>query len=66
MGSIVSLFPLSGEVKGIKTEGLKFSLNGETLKNGVRDGTSNETVQPEFSIKIEEGDLMVFVERSGD
>ncbi len=63
VGSIVSLFPLSGEVKGITTKGLKFSLKREGLKNGVRDGTSNENVEPEFSIEIESGDLVVFVER---
>lgn len=63
VGSIVSLFPLSGEVKGIKTEGLKYFLKGEILKNGVRDGTSNENIEPGFSIKIESGDLVVFIER---
>lgn len=64
VGSIVSLFPLSGETKGIKTKGLKYSLNSESLKNGARDGSSNETIQPKFSIEIEEGDLVVFLERS--
>lgn len=63
VGSIVSLFPLSGEVSGITTKGLKYKLANESLKNGERDGTSNETVQPEFSIKVEEGDLVVFIER---
>lgn len=63
VGSVVSLFPLSGEVKGVNTEGLRFPLNGETLKNGVRDGTSNENIEQEFSIKIERGDLVVFIER---
>lgn len=63
VGSIVSLFPLSGEVKGITTKGLKFPLKDEALKNGVRDGTSNENVEPEFSIEIKNGDLVVFIER---
>lgn len=63
VGSTVSLFPLTGIVKGIKTKGLKFGLNGESLENGRRDGTSNETNQPEFSVEIEEGDLVLFIER---
>jgi len=63
VGSIVSLYPLSGEVKGIKTEGLKYPLNSESLKNGARDGTSNETSRSEFSIEVEEGDLVAFIQR---
>lgn len=62
-GRIVSLFPLSGEVREVVTKGLKYSLENETLKNGERDGTSNETVKEEFSITVGEGDLIVFVER---
>lgn len=63
VGNIVSLFPVSGEVTGIQTEGLKFSLDRESLKNGVRDGTSNETISDEFSIRIATGELVVFYER---
>jgi thiamine pyrophosphokinase len=63
IGSVVSLFPLSGEVTGITTSGLKYSLDNEILKNGQRDGTSNETTEQEFSIRIESGDLVVFVEK---
>ncbi|MEQ8525267.1 thiamine diphosphokinase [Gracilimonas sp.] len=62
VGSIVSLFPLSGKVTGITTKGLKYPLKGEVLENGERDGTSNENVEEEFSIEIESGDLVVFVE----
>ncbi|MCH2449144.1 MAG: thiamine diphosphokinase [Gracilimonas sp.] len=62
-GRMVSLFPLSGEVRGVTTKGLKYPLNDESLKNGERDGTSNETVEDEFSITAGEGDLIVFVEK---
>lgn len=65
VGSIVSLFPLSGKVTGIVTKGLKYSLNNEPLENGVRDGTSNENTVPEFSVEVESGDLVVFMENSG-
>lgn len=63
IGSIVSLFPLSGKVKGITTKGLKYALNDEELENGVRDGTSNENISRTFSIKVKEGQLVVFMER---
>jgi len=62
-GNIVSLFPVSGEVTGIRTEGLKFSLEEESLKNGVRDGTSNEAISDQFSVRIKTGELVVFYER---
>lgn len=64
VGRMVSLFPLSGEVGGVTTKGLKYPLKDESLKNGERDGTSNETLGDEFSITVGEGDLIVFVEKS--
>lgn len=63
-GRMVSLFPLSGEVREVVTKGLKYPLDNELLKNGERDGTSNETVEDEFSVAVGEGDLIVFVEMS--
>ncbi len=62
VGSIISLFPLSGKVTGITTQGLKYPLKNEILENGERDGTSNENVEEEFTIEIESGDLVVFLE----
>lgn len=63
VGNIVSLFPISGEVTGIKTKGLKYALDNESLKNGVRDGTSNESISDEISVQIKHGDLVLFYER---
>ncbi|MDX1592015.1 MAG: thiamine diphosphokinase [Balneolaceae bacterium] len=57
----ISLFPLSGKVTGITTRGLRYPLNRETLENGVRDGTSNETIQNVVEIEFEKGDLLVFI-----
>lgn len=62
-GTQVSLFPLSGKVTGIHTEGLKYSLTDEKLMNGVRDGSSNEVVSSPVDIKHEEGDLLMFIAR---
>lgn len=66
VGSIISLFPLSGTVSGIKTTGLKYPLKGEELKNGHRDGTSNENIERVFTIEVERGDLVVFIENQPD
>lgn len=57
-GHPVSLFPLSGTVDGIVTEGLRFPLYGESLQNGVRDGSSNEAIQNDVRIRHQNGALL--------
>jgi len=59
----VSLFPLSGEVTGIVLKGFRYSLDNESLKNGVRDGSSNVVTAPEASISYETGDLLIFIHK---
>lgn len=61
VGTMVSLFPLSGSVKGITTRGLKYPLKNEELRNGVRDGSSNEISKNPVKIIHEEGDLLLYV-----
>lgn len=60
-GSLVSLFPLSGRVGGITTEGLRYGLEDEALENGVRDGSSNRAVSRTVRIQHETGDLLIFI-----
>lgn len=57
----LSLFPLSGEVTCITTSGLRYPLRNETLRNGERDGTSNETIGGTVEIEFETGDLLLIV-----
>lgn len=54
----VSLFPLSGRVDGIRTEGLKYTLHDEHLENGVRDGSSNQTLDGRIRIRHKSGTLL--------
>ena len=61
VGTAVSLFPLSGRVHGITTQGLKYALNDESLENGVRDGSSNEISERPAHIRYKSGDLLIFV-----
>lgn len=63
IGQKVSLTPLGGEVVGITTRGLRFSLDGDTLELGVRDGISNEVMDNLIEIRVERGDLLVVVQR---
>ncbi len=57
-GHPVSLFPMTGQVQGITTEGLRFSLKNETLENGRRDGSSNETTHGRVRIRYRSGSLL--------
>lgn len=62
----ISLFPLSGRVTGITTRGLRYPLNNEFLENGLRDGTSNESVKNVVEIVFEKGDLLMFINHKKD
>lgn len=55
---LVSLFPLSGKVTGVITDGLKYPLYDETLENGCRDGSSNETLDGDIRIRHRSGTLV--------
>ena len=61
INTTISLFPLSGKVEGITTKGLQFALHNETLQNGVRDGSSNRTVEKKIEIEFKKGDLLLFI-----
>lgn len=60
IGTVISLLPLS-KASGIKTSGLKYPLNKETLKFGKREGALNESVSETVSIKVKKGVLLVCV-----
>ncbi len=60
-GTSLSLFPISGTVEGMTTKGLKYPLTKGTLKNGVQDGSSNQTVKKTVEIEFKKGDLLLLV-----
>lgn len=59
IGQQISLIPM-GKCSGISTKGLKFSLRNESLKLGVREGSSNEAVSSRVSISLKRGSLLLF------
>lgn len=63
VGTQVSLFPLSGKVEGVTTNGLQYPLENGKLENGVRDGSSNKVVENPVHISHKSGDLILFVAR---
>jgi thiamine pyrophosphokinase len=58
-GDVISLIPLN-RCEEIVTRGLRYSLEGETLELGVREGTSNVVVSSPVSIKVKKGHLLLY------
>ncbi|MCU0467497.1 MAG: thiamine diphosphokinase [Arcicella sp.] len=58
-GTPISLIPI-GEVTGITTQNLKYSLNNESLLMGYRTGSSNEVAEDGIiQITHQQGDLLL-------
>lgn len=59
-GKTVSLFPFGGDVHMIESEGLKYPLNGLTLRYGQSRGISNVVLSDRARV-LSEGKILVFV-----
>ena len=58
-GDTVSIIPLSGEARGIRTHNLYYPLHGETLRFGPARGISNVMQATEAQISVREGIVLV-------
>jgi len=58
-GDLVSLLPLGGDADGVRTEGLRWPLDGERLPMGRSRGLSNEVLAASASVTLETGTLLV-------
>ena len=58
-GQLVSLIPWGGDAAGIKTEGLRWPLAGETLPQGTSRGIGNQMTGTQASVSLESGTLLV-------
>jgi len=58
-GDLVTLLPVGGDAVGVRTDGLRYPLNGETLSVGRSRGLSNVVVEPPASVSLEGGSLLV-------
>ena len=57
-GELVSLLPLGGPARGVRTEGLAYPLAGETLESGSSRGVSNEFAAESARVSVENGTLL--------
>jgi len=62
-GYKLSLIPVSEKVTGVSTRGLKYKLNDATMLLGTSWGVSNEFLEDNATVTIEEGILLVCVSR---
>jgi thiamine pyrophosphokinase len=58
-GDLVTLLPAGGDAVGVRTSGLRYPLDGETLRMGRSRGLSNEVVRAPASVSLESGTLLV-------
>jgi thiamine pyrophosphokinase len=57
----VSLIPIGGSARGVRSEGLKWNLSRETLHSFASRGVSNYTTADSFSVSLRTGVLAVFI-----
>ena len=60
-GQTLSLIPIGGDAEGVSTQGLKWSLDGETLIFGATRGVSNLIVADRAVISVRKGLLLCIV-----
>ncbi len=56
---LVSLLPLTGDASGIRTKGLYYALNGETLSFGKPRGVSNVLIEEHAEVSLESGIVLL-------
>ena len=56
---VVSLLPILGDASGVRTSGLRWPLQGETLRFGETRGVSNEPVGQAVRVSIDVGVLLI-------
>jgi len=61
-GDLVTLLPIGGDVSGVTTHGLRWALEGASLRMGRSRGLSNEVVAAPASVQMEHGTLLVVEE----
>jgi thiamine pyrophosphokinase len=59
IGDTISLIPLTGTVRAVRTENLYYPLKDEDLYFGPARGVSNVMIAPEAAVSVREGVLLV-------
>jgi thiamine pyrophosphokinase len=62
-GHLVTLLPFDGDATGVRTDGMRYPLVGETLQSGRSRGLSNEIERAPASVSLEGGTLLIIETR---
>jgi thiamine pyrophosphokinase len=65
-GSLLTLVPVGGPARGVRTKGLRFPLAHEDLPAGTSRGVSNEFVEPVATIDLDGGVLLAVQPDGGE
>ena len=66
VGTMFSLIPMCGDVKGVTLEGAQYPLLGETLETGAFATVSNRVAMSPLLLAVGEGSLLVAVDREAE
>jgi thiamine pyrophosphokinase len=64
-GNLCTLLPIGGPALGVRTEGLRFPLRGETLAPGSTRGVSNEFLGSVARVSLDDGVLLAILPDPG-
>jgi thiamine pyrophosphokinase len=59
VGDLVSLLPLTSDARGVRSKGLYYALQGETLSFGKPRGVSNVLTEEHAEVSVDSGILLV-------
>jgi thiamine pyrophosphokinase len=59
LDEVISLLPLSGDCEGVRATGMRYPLDGETLKLSRTRGISNEPASETVRVSLERGELLI-------
>ncbi len=60
-GDTLSLIPIGGDARGVRSIGLEYPLQGETLFFGATRGVSNRFMEEKATIHIDQGTLICII-----
>lgn len=63
-GDLVTLLPIGGDAVGVRIDGVRWPLEGATLRLGRSRGLSNAVVAPPASVSLQRGTLLVVEHRT--
>jgi thiamine pyrophosphokinase len=58
VGTLISLIPYGGDATDVRTKGLRWELDGDTLSTGSTRGVSNLMISPVVDVRIGSGVLL--------